>query len=190
MEPIFLQNEVGMVVRGKNSAEHTPGLLEQHADCILSNGAPIGFYGRGEGYSNSLGTVGLGMEGYVLTYNDFSSKAYGRPYYIDTYEARRYNLVSTVLLVSVSSAEAMLFDAAWNEIKNHPDTFNIVGNNCSTHASLAFVKAGILPSEISGLDTPDQLYRQIVAVKKGLTRSYSGYVGFTPDKDRYYVEVQ
>src|SRR5260221_10661309 len=39
----FTGDSVGLIVRGKKSHEHEPGLMEQHADCILSNGAPVGF---------------------------------------------------------------------------------------------------------------------------------------------------
>ena len=40
--------------------------------------------------------------------------------------------------------------------------------------------AKLLPNGILGLDTPDKLYRQLVAELPGRTKSYSGYLGFTP----------
>lgn len=52
--PKFTGNSVGLIVRGKCSQEHHPDNLDQHADCVLSNGAPIGFFGEGGGLSASI----------------------------------------------------------------------------------------------------------------------------------------
>jgi len=37
----FPPHSVGPVVRGKHSDDHSPGLMAQHADCILPDGGPV-----------------------------------------------------------------------------------------------------------------------------------------------------
>lgn len=167
-------NTVGLVVRGKKSATDDPDLLAQHADCILSDGSPIGFYGTGGG---SSGSVGLGMTGVVY---DYPLLLVARPWYVDFASAVAYGALSTTLLVTVTAAQAAAFTAAWTTMKSSPGSFNIVGDNCSTHASKAFMDAGILPGGIPGLDTPDNLYKQLAKALPGKTRSLSGYLGFVP----------
>jgi hypothetical protein len=53
----------------------------------------------------------------------------------------------------------------------------LLGNNCSTHASDAFIAAGITNKGIPGLDTPNNLFKQLVAIRKK-AKSYSGHIGF------------
>jgi hypothetical protein len=65
-------------------------------------------------------------------------------------------------------------------MRTSPGSFNIVGDNCSTHASKAFIDAGILTDGIPGLDTPDNLYRQLVTKLPGKTTTMTGYIGFVP----------
>ena len=60
----------------------------------------------------------------------------------------------------------------------------MLGLNCSTRASGAFVYAGILKGGIPGLDTPNNLYKQIIWRKKDQTTSHSGYIGFIPKSDK------
>ena len=148
--------------------------MAQHADCILPDGAPIGYFG--EGNDGSLNGVGLNMQGVVY---DYDALRVHRPYYIQVEGAVSYRVVSTVLLVNVSRGEAERFSAYWDDLKRSPGTFHLVGANCSTHASESFVAAGIVRGGIPGLDTPDNLYRQIVRTRNGTT-SVSGFVGFRP----------
>jgi len=179
---VAIAGYVGLVVRGKVSHAHHPGNLEQHADCILSNGAPVGFYGTGGG---SSGSIGMGMSGVVW---DYAGMLVHRPYYVDAAMAARYGVHSTILLVRVSGTEATAFDAAWTSMRSSPGGFNIVGNNCSTHASNAFIAAGILRGGIPGLDTPDHLFDQLYALPRA-TPVYSGFVGFTPAGASFTVTV-
>ena len=44
---IIQSNVVGLIVRGKQNDAHSPGNMEQHADCILPNGEHVGFFGGG-----------------------------------------------------------------------------------------------------------------------------------------------
>lgn len=180
----FGGDKVALIVRGKKSHKHTPGNLEQHADCILSNGAPVGFFGEGnDGSSNSSG---LGMNGIVYDYSTLSRK---RAPYVDAGIAKSTGVISTVLFVPVSAAEASAFDKAWTDMASDPGSFHILGWNCSTHACSAFQKAGILAGGIPGLDTPDNLYRQLCFEKAGKLSVISGYVGFSAFGKGYLLTV-
>ena len=171
---------VGLVVRGKNSPSHEPGVMEQHADCILADGSPIGFFGdvgAGPASGGSAGSgpsVGLNMKGVVYDYPLFKIH---RPYYIDLAEAKKYLVKSTVLLITVTKTQASLFKDYWDRLKTKPDSFYLLGYNCSTRASDAFIYAGILTGGIPGLDTPNNLYKQLIT-SFTKTASYSGFVGF------------
>ncbi|CAL95252.1 hypothetical protein [Azoarcus olearius] len=199
---VFSGDRVALIVRGKTSHTHDPGLLAQHADCVLSNGAPIGFFGEGNigssgnassgigGSSrwsaNSSNSSGVGMTGAVY---DFATLSRKRANYVNAATARGTGTVSTVLLVQVSAAEAAAFDKAWADMMASPGMFNIVGWNCATHASQAFIKAGILSAGIPGLDTPDNLYRQLCFEKAGKLEVAHGYVGFSPFGGGYMMTV-
>lgn len=196
-------DRVGLIVRGKTSHEHDPSLLAQHADCILSTGAPVGFFGTGNAGSSAAApsgsgassrksaqtsqSSGLGMTGVVY---DASGLARNRANYVDLGIARATKTVSMVLLVQVSAAEAAAFDQAWADMTSNPGSFHLLGWNCSTHASQAFRKAGILSGGIPGLDTPNNLYKQICFEKKGKTSAGAGYVGFTPFTTGYMLTVE
>lgn len=127
----FSGDKVALIVRGKRSHNHVPENLEQHADCILSNGSPVGFFGEGnDGSSNSSG---FGMDGIVY---DYSALARKRAPYVDSGIAKSTGIISTVLFVHISSAEASAFDKAWLDMASNPGSFQILGWNCSTHASI------------------------------------------------------
>ena len=116
--------KVSLVVRGKQGPNHHPDKLDQHADCIRQNGAPIGFFG--EGNDGSLNGIGLGMNGVVYDYNLFQ---------------RHY--------------------------------------------------AGVVTSGIPWMDTPDNLYGQLVdQIPAGRRTSYTGFVGFVPAGGGFTVEIR
>jgi len=186
---------VGLIVRGKNNDGHSPGLLEQHADCILSTSEPYGYFGgEGDASSGSSGpasdsasgssaggpsaisnSVGMNMKGMVADYDAFLRI---RPPYVKLSLAKKYKVVSSVLLVKVTPAQASLFDKFWRNLALTPGSFSLLGDNCSTHVSEAFVSAGIVSTGIPGLDTPNNLYIQIKAKLPGKTTTHSGYIGF------------
>jgi len=174
---VFAGDKVALIVRGKTSAEHSPGKLEQHADCVRSNGSPVGYFGEGgEGSGYIFSAVLIGIRGEVYDMDGFKKN---RPYYVDAALARGYGVVSTALVVSVSSSQAERFDDYWSRLTDDPGTFRLLGKNCSTRASGAFRHAGILAAGIPGLDTPNNLYKQIVTQRQDICNSYSGYIGFT-----------
>lgn len=189
----FSGDKVALIVRGKTSEDHSPGKMEQHADCARSDGSPVGYFGGdGAGSSESSGSSGgsgrgsamsafassailVGIEGQVYDLQEFQIK---RPYYIDSGRAKTAGVVSTVLIVTVANGEATKFDEYWGSLKEDPGTFRLLGKNCSTRASGAFRHAGILSGGIPGLDTPNNLFKQLKAERPDRCTSYSGYVGF------------
>jgi hypothetical protein len=169
------KNSIGLVVRGKKSPTDDPDLSVQHADCILEDGSPLGFYGTGN--DNSGNAIGLRMAGAVW---DYSMLCTTRPFYVNFDSAVAAGAISTTLFVTVTPAQAKAFRASWALMRTSPGSFNIIGDNCSTHASKAFMDAGVLPDGIPGLDTPDNLYKQLVLTLPGKTMPISGYIGFLP----------
>lgn len=200
---IFSGNQIALIVRGKTSHAHEPELMQQHADCVLSNGSPIGFYGAGNagssaGASSGVGksskssagssnSSGIAMTGLVY---DFAALSRFRANYVDAGIARGTKTISTVLFVQVSAAEASAFDAAWAEMIKDPGHFNIIGWNCSTHASQAFRKSGVLAGGIPGLDTPNSLYEQLCRERQGKVVVISGYIGFFPFGPGFSLKVE
>ena len=156
--------------------------MDQHADVILSNGAPTGFYG--EGNDNSANGIGLMMQGAVW---DYARLRLERPFYVDASRAMANRVVSTALLIAVTEKQAAAFDAAWAALALHPGSFNILGGNCSTHASATFISAGLLGTGIPGLDTPDHLYDQLATkLNASSLQSITGFLGFLPTAKNGY----
>ncbi|TCJ20401.1 hypothetical protein EZJ19_00460 [Parasulfuritortus cantonensis] len=194
---------VGLVVRGKTGIGHAPGVLQQHADCVLPNGAPVGFFGDGgdwssgwdrSGSSGSSGSSsgsssqssrpgpsassnisGMNMKGTVFYYEDFERR---RPQYVSADKAREVEAVSTLLLVTVTAEQAKAFTKYWQDRRAQPGDFYLLGHNCSSHAAEAFIEAGIVSEGIPGLDTPDNFYNQLANVLGAKATSYAGYLDF------------
>jgi hypothetical protein len=168
--------KIGLIVRGKQGPDQHPGALEQHADVVLADGSPVGFFG--EGNDGSFNSVGMSMQGVVY---DYTALRRHRPFYVDQGSAISNRVVSTVAVIDVDQKTADAFKAAWERMKQSPGNFNIVGGNCATHASAAFISANILNQTIPWLDTPDNLYGQLMHdLPAGRVTSYTGYIGFMP----------
>lgn len=182
----FSGDRVGLIVRGMSGPDERPWYISQHADCILSDGTLIGFFGDGPGGSSASGrsisggsgSSGFGLGGHVFDKNDYKTR---RPQYINIDSARSKTVLSTVILVPVSQKQAKLYSDAWVRMKQSPGAFAIVGNNCATHASITFRQAEILSSDIPGIDTPVNLFRQLRAQYASRALIYSGYIGFISD---------
>lgn len=201
-------NVIGLIVRGKHNDGHSPGKLEQHADCILPGGEPVGYFGGGgdassgssgpssgssinswaNGPSLSWNKSGLNMKGTVAFHKELLKI---RPMYVDIGLAKKYKVRSTVLLLETTRTHADLFKQFWKNLSLNPGAFHIVGANCSSNASDAFVAAKIVASGIPGLDTPDNLYKQLKANHSGKMKIFSGYIGarhLSGDKYELIVE--
>ena len=144
----FEGSSVALIVRGKTGPKHEPGVMSQHADCVLPDGSPMGFFG-GEGVassgssgSGSWNSIGMNMEGMVADYAGFQRI---RPFYVDAKLAKKYGVISTILVVPAAPSQATAFALYWKGLLASPGSFQILGDNCSTHASEAFVKARIGP---------------------------------------------
>lgn len=180
--------KIALIVRGKNSEQHQPGVLAQHADVILPNGDVRGFFGGGDGFSGTGGSIGFRMTGQVFNHTLFTRR---RPAYVNLALARKHNMKSTVLVLSVTSAQAIKFKTFWGKLSDEPGNFSLLGDNCSTHAGEAFKAAGIIDGGIPGLDTPDNLYR-FLRKRRDQSVSYSGFLGITKpaNGNQYKVEIE
>ncbi|MFT3868904.1 MAG: hypothetical protein QM715_10645 [Nibricoccus sp.] len=168
--------------------------MEQHADCILSNGEPIGYFFLGAPFgmssmavpSSVFQSADKGREGMVVDY-----KAMKRlmPHFTDASRARQTGCLSTFILVETSQENVSAFDGYWQLQRNSPGGFYIFGGNCSSYASRAFRHAKILTSSIPGMDTPNNLYNQLARHNGLKTMSYSGHIGFVQHNGKLAVEI-
>jgi hypothetical protein len=184
----FSGDKVALIVRGKTDDDHSPGVMSQHADCATSKGAPVGYFGEGgEGSGYLTSAVLIGIKGEVYGLDEFEIH---RPFYVDAAQARGFGVVSTALVVSVNNGEADKFDDYWEKLKADPGTFRLLGKNCSTRASGAFRHAGILSGGIPGLDTPNNLYKQLKSERADRCTSHSGYLGFQTAGNGFSMRIE
>jgi hypothetical protein len=176
---------IAIIIRGKHNEAHEPGPFDQHADVVLSDGSPYGYFGEGVGFSADYGMF---MDGVVYNYDVFKQK---RPYYIDSEYAKRVNVISTICVIRVSDDVAVRFDQYWKNPKvRGKDSFSMLGNNCATHAAEAFRHAGVMKGGIPGLDTPDHLYHELKLRLGGNFKCTSGYIGFTPKGNQMKIDIR
>lgn len=165
--------------------------MQQHADCILPNGEPIGYFANdgaatGGPSSASWNVIHMNKTGVVLDYRKMKRTL---PQFTNEKTAKAKNILSTVLLVDVNDVEARLFSTYWQELSQSSGSFHLLGKNCSTRASQAFIKAGILHSQIPGIDTPNNLYEQLAKEKSRNPTSFSGYIGFSQSASPGHLDL-
>src|SRR5262249_61478862 len=103
--------KIALIVRGKQGPDLHPDKMDQHADVILADGSPVGFFGEG---NDKIGnSIGMRMDGIVYDYDLLKRN---RPYYIDVDSATANRVVSTVLIVDVDKTAADKFKAAWDRM--------------------------------------------------------------------------
>lgn len=199
---VFDGRSVAFICRAKTSLAQSPDLMDQHGDCILENGAPIGFFGEdfnpmvdigrvvGEsalmsivpgvgpvlGFALGFGDTYTRRKGLVRTYHDFRT---ARPEYVSISEAKAKRQFSAIATVPVSVQEVQDFRSSWQAMRLNPDAFHYLFNNCSTHAAKAFARANIIKPTSETIETPDHLFRYLMKTRSG-AKDYYGYVGFTP----------
>lgn len=186
--PFPNQAHIALVVRHKPSRGRAPD-GEGHADVIMPSGAPAGFFV--DAATEDAGTLGMDVPGQVYGYANFSAR---RPWYVNLADAAARNVFSGVLIIAVTALEARRFQGAWDAMRARPGTFSIIGLNCSTHAAMAFSLAGLVPREIPGLDTPDNLFHALLSRHRSRCRDEYGYLGFQPresaaDEMRLHCDV-
>ncbi len=176
--PFPATDRIALVVRGKRARMHAPP-DNGHADCILRSGAPIGFFvdtATEDGWWPGEALTALaGVPGGVYTLPTYANH---RAHYVDRPLARTQNCISGVLVLQVTLSQAEAFQRAWTSLRARPGGFRIIGNNCSTHAGQAFAEAGLVGREISGLDTPDNLFHDLLRRHAGRVEDHYGYLGF------------
>ena len=180
MDLRFSGRQIALIVRGKTSPDHRPSTLNQHADCILSTGGPVGYFGDDKPYSGgsasgSWMSLGMNLQGFVAHHEDFTQF---RRQYVDLQSARSANAVSTLLFVDVTPAQARRFDDFWSSLTKNPGSFHFLGSNCSNYATKAFRAAGVLTRNVPGLTTPDNLYRLLQHECPEKCRAAWGFIGF------------
>ncbi len=178
-----INGRIGLIVRGKTGVGHSPGLMEQHADCILGSGEPVGFYGTGNG-GRSNG-VGMNLSGVVYRYDKMYAE---RRAYVDFEIAKSQELCSGILLISATPPQVKKFTEYWEKLERTPGGFDILGDNCSSHASAGFVYCGLLKNGIPGLDTPDNLFRQLQP--RTSSQAFFGCVGFTRGSTMFDISFE
>ncbi|MCP4133751.1 MAG: DUF4157 domain-containing protein [bacterium] len=174
------KQRVGLLVRGMESKNHEPGVMDQHADVVVPNSSGAmetrGFFGEGDrGSSSGAGnSTGMGMDGVSA---DMAWFLNNRLHYVDLQYAMMANVHTSVIMLEVPKAQAQSFYKYWGDLKTKTPDFYILGKNCSTRAAEGLKKAGIIDKDISGLDTPDNLFQQIRESNPSAFM-VSGYYGY------------
>lgn len=171
----------GLIVRGKESADHAPGVMDQHADVVIpdrdGNMVTRGYFGDQPGtHGSSAGSrasIGMDIPGVSA---DMAWFLVNRRAYVDLELAQLVDMKSSLILVKVTRAQARILTGYWRRLERDPGAFFFLGRNCSTAAAAGFTEATV-QGEITGLDTPDNLYGQIRA-RYPDAYMISGYYGY------------
>ncbi len=184
-------SSIGYVVRNMRDLNTSVSVFEQHADCILSTGEPVGFFARNQAHDQgSIAEMFTTCGGAIFGYDKMVRLSYEL---IDESVARQNGFFSCLLIIQGSTAtdERLLkFNEFWKNAKTankgHSGVFHNLKRNCATVAYEGFLAAGIVEGRMSLLlDTPCSLFRHLVrcAKQKGYTVScYLGHLGFFPRK--------
>jgi hypothetical protein len=187
---------IGLLARGVREHDSNGHFKDQHADCIIPIDGVIGFtQGQGPASGGSLSYPSayctMNVEGGVLTTEELEKMAKKGPtqaikeqalMMIDARFAKKNNYSSAVLLIQAPNSTVNLFIEKWQELRDNPKPFHILGGNCSTRAKEIFVEAGVIPHKYFFIDTPHQLF-EYLQNSLSLTPNYKiqtffGYVGF------------
>lgn len=193
----FNENTVGCVIRNMRNLNSYEPTYNQHIDCILPSGEPVGFFGRpGPGssgpFSASWNSLALNEIGNVFGYDRLLLIA---PELVDLEEAMKKNVLSGVLILQFpekNQDKAHCFHKYWVEAKGAKKgelkPFHIIGRNCSTFAYNGFKESNILNERMSYIfDTPRKLFDALIRGSKneGYTlKCYFGHVGFIESTPR------
>jgi len=177
---------VGYILRGRPLKLFKEKSLPEedpiHADCILPNGHIIGFtYAEDSFYeANALAQRKLKRLEGEITLNEEHYE-----HYWQVESAKKRQVLSTFLLITVQSRQAKEFTNYWNKLRESSPKYNRYLKNCSTLCYDAF-KAADLLSGVWDPVTPARLYHALV--KKYSSRpeanfiTQTGYLGLEQDK--------
>lgn len=179
---------IGYIVRGKNGPNDAPGLFAQHADCVLSSGEPVGFFGlAGPGTASaSWNSIAMNQRASALGYDHMLEN---RAAFVDVVASKNKRLYSTILIISeIDNLKCSLFNNYWWEKKEAEKgsfaPFHLLGRNCSSFAHLSFEELGLLTYSTRGLFlTPNKLFDHLISsskINKYILTCYSGFIGFNP----------
>ena len=149
---------IGYIARAKREEDHAPSFFSQHAECIRPFGELIGFTGRGGPASGgnwcaSWNLIDMNVQGATYEVQELINHAEKNPVqrvrdeakkmiYAD--DAQKANYMSAVLIIQTPTETiARNFVRAWENLKDNPKSFNIVGGNCAIRAQNVFVESGI-----------------------------------------------
>ena len=169
--PVYVINRSGGVRTNDNPLGNSG-----HIDMAIHGIGMFGFYGYGPGTSGN--EVGMGFHGYWnYSYHRFAFGKVPRANYIDG----RAGLLSTICVVMVCPRQVREMAQKLHQLERHPGKFDIVGNNCSTHACDVLGAGGILRRGIPGLDTPQNL--EDALVRRYKAKCFNGYTKLSPSND-------
>jgi hypothetical protein len=197
---------IGFIARGTERDGHSPKLKEQHGDCIIPIDGVIGFSYRPGGRPASEGALAAGSAFFDMNLNgavtttaileaharnsmvQWEQRLLARMLIEATY-AKEKDYPAAVLLIQAPERNVSLFIEKWQELRNNPKAFHIIGGNCSTRAKEIFVASNIIPNKLFFPDTPNKLFhflKDYLSSAPGYkTETFFGYVGFEKKTSRY-----
>ncbi|MFI5343791.1 MAG: hypothetical protein ACHQUC_06175 [Chlamydiales bacterium] len=193
---IYLEKDtIGYLVHGRKDPKESPWMPDQHANCVLSTGQPVGFANRdgpacGGSSGSSWNLVGFNR-GKVLGYDLMCQHA---PLWVKFEEAKEANYYSMILFIEGVDREIIAnFDDFWLSkilpLGQTFDPFHLIGRNCSSFAYESFKTVGLLSKPVPALiTTPLELLKHLNSELKARNYKltcFSGIVGFEPvEKNR------
>ncbi len=188
---------IGFIARGTLENGHSPHLKDQHGDCIIPIDGVIGFSYRDRPASGgsamaSSKVFDINVAGAVSTTASLethsrngmlerSQREIARMM-INAEYAKEKTYSSAVLLIRAPERNVNLFIEKWQELRDNPKAFHIVGGNCTSRAKEIFVAASIIPNKLFFPATPNKLFHYLKESLNNIPgykiETFFGYVGF------------
>ncbi len=119
-----------------------------------------------------------------------------RRHYIDadyaqkvTYKGREnLHMVTVWVKLKVTPEQAQRLTECWEELKENTPPFRLWGNNCASRAAECFVKAGILPWGLPGVDRPASVLKEVMRHYPDTTTE-EGYFGFDINNKAFMIPL-
>jgi hypothetical protein len=173
--------EIGLACRYKAGPTARSTDEGGHADAILPNGVPVGYYARTR-RDRRLAILAPGMV------RDHRSLLRDRPEYMLADDARARRCPTTFCLVDVGPRAALRFARIWDELTERPPYFVAVGGNCAQVIARALVEVGAMPRRWPPPGSPDALFRALHRARPD-ARIATGFAEFVPEGDGYVIRL-